>query len=322
MSSDDRRELPPDPAGTQPKVDPASLVPSQQNLLGPPSPPTSTADAAEAAVAGERLPERVVHGGAPAVAEPRPAAPRARRFHALIAAMLAVGVIAIAAVVVLVATGDGGHEEPQTWSSWKPRTSSLEGASAEIARHVGPQYRAESDQLALVSGGPPSIEAAGFNGGPLPLRLILHEAGQRYTQVDGSSALYRLCGLGQDCALAGEPSEDRLLLVRREALELALYSFHYIKGLDHVIVTMPPLVSETDEQAAAPQLLYFRRRDLGRQLRPPLAETLPGKTPLPETVKRSPGVKTVQQTTASRLFSYSVQPSNTDNNAFLIVEET
>ncbi len=44
-----------------------------------------------------------------------------------------------------------------------------------------------------------------------------------------------------DCSIKeGKPSNERGLLVTREALELALYTFRYVSGVERVIVTMPP----------------------------------------------------------------------------------
>ena len=62
----------------------------------------------------------------------------------------------------------------------------------------------------------------------MPLTVALREApaqGGDIKLVDGDGVLYRLCGLGPNCAIAkGKPSAERHLLLRREALELALYT--------------------------------------------------------------------------------------------------
>ena len=53
--------------------------------------------------------------------------------------------------------------------------------------------------------------------------------------------MFSLCGLGQSCAIAtGKASVERGTLVRREILELALYTFKYVGGVNHVIAFMPP----------------------------------------------------------------------------------
>ena len=61
--------------------------------------------------------------------------------------------------------------------------------------------------------------------------------------------MYKLCGLG-NLVLdpRGKPTVARGQLLRREALELALYSFHYLDGVDSTLVLLPP---RADGKAAA-----------------------------------------------------------------------
>ena len=69
--------------------------------------------------------------------------------------------------------------------------------------------------------------------------------------LTGNTIAYNLCGVGgKDCAIgAGTPSNSRLLLLRREALELALYTFKYIRGTQNVLTILPPGHPDADEQA-------------------------------------------------------------------------
>ena len=47
--------------------------------------------------------------------------------------------------------------------------------------------------------------------------------------------------MGDKCSIGtGKPSEERTLLLRREALELALYTFRYAKDVKQVIAILPP----------------------------------------------------------------------------------
>ncbi len=85
--------------------------------------------------------------------------------------------------------------------------------------------------------------------------------------VSSSDSLtYSLCGLGQSCAIAtGKPSVARGLLVRREILELALYTFKYVGGINHVIAFMPPAIGNPPQYA-----IYLQKSDLSAQLKVPL----------------------------------------------------
>ena len=60
--------------------------------------------------------------------------------------------------------------------------------------------------------------------------------------LSGNTIAYNLCGIGgKNCAIGiGTPSSARLLLLRREALELALYTFKYVHGVQNVVAILPP----------------------------------------------------------------------------------
>ena len=74
--------------------------------------------------------------------------------------------------------------------------------------------------------------------------------------VDPSNAIsYSLCGGGSSCAIAtGTPSVARGTLVRREILELALYTFKYVGGIKNVIAFMPPPAGQQASLAVAPSV--------------------------------------------------------------------
>ena len=143
-----------------------------------------------------------------------------------------------------------------------------------IADHVGREYHLPAARSWWPS-------PAGRSRSPgLPLTIALRQpasAGGDISLIDGKGALYRLCGLGQKCAIAkGKPSTERHLLLRREALELALYTFRYTDA-DNVVVFMPPRPGQDPTQA-----LFFRRQDVNPELNRPLDATLTATAPDPE----------------------------------------
>ena len=93
--------------------------------------------------------------------------------------------------------------------------------------------------------------------------------------------MYTLNGLGPKGSVrGGKPSEARHLLLRREALELALYTFRYVKNVDLVVALLPPKPPREDARTrtgttttstADPQTqaLFYRPGDLEPQLRDP-----------------------------------------------------
>ena len=212
----------------------------------------------------------------------------------------------IGALILFVSRG--GPEPAPAWSSWSP-TGSSERRAAQIAQHVTTAYRLPSGHqlVAATYAGPPTGPA---QDGTLQLvraiAVLPDTTGGRAERDDiatvdaRGTVVYVLCGLGKRCSIAeGKPSVARHQLLRREALELALYSFSYLDGVDSVAVLLPP---RPDGQAAT--AVFLERSDLRAELVRPLAETLPGRAP---TVGRIPtgerGV--IDRATLSRLYSYS-----------------
>ena len=81
---------------------------------------------------------------------------------------------------------------------------------------------------------------------PIPLLAVRGPKGKILPdQVDAADerehVTFSLCGLGSSCSIAtGKPSVARATLVRREILELALYTFKYVKSVKHIVAFMPP----------------------------------------------------------------------------------
>jgi hypothetical protein len=91
--------------------------------------------------------------------------------------------------------------------------------------------------------------------------------------IDASGTVsYVLCGIGgrSACVIGeGSPSAERQALLRREALELALYSFKYVDGVDSVAVLLPQ-----DNPSLPPTAVFLEQSDVSGELSRPLAETL------------------------------------------------
>ena len=140
----------------------------------------------------------------------------------------------------------------------------------QIARFVGDRYQTnDGQQLARVLGGPPAVQDAPVT------QFLIRDAGKQESIGSGKAIMYILCGAGSDCALpleASSTAHDRL--VRREALELALYTMRY-NDVDPIAVLLPP-----DPQGNPGDAVLFRRDDLEGLLDKPLSQSLPtGKAP-------------------------------------------
>jgi hypothetical protein len=320
-SSGDPRRRPADPAGTQPKVDPASLRPQRPLPAGGLPDGVIEGDAVEEVDAdapppgpdGELLPERRRARGVGPVTTPAPSPPHQARFHFLYGALAALGAAAVAVLAIVLA--DGGRTAIDAklagWSPWHPVGSEVAGAT-EIAGHVGERYRLDGRQLV-------AVEASAMDFEGIPLTVAVRESAAQGGDIrffgDGGF-IYRLCGLGPNCSIdQGTPTPERKLLLRREALELALYSFRYLDEADQVVVLLPPPPGQKPSQA-----LFFRRGDVSSQLERPLNASLAPRTPSVRTMRVSRDAGLVDRLTGARMFSFSLTQANTENRGFLVLD--
>jgi hypothetical protein len=318
---------PSDPAGTKSKVDEESLLPSDSTLLLPPDAEVidSTAEEefaeAEAVAAAEHanadvvaahgnmLPERRAAAGVGPVAAPI-VTPHAPRFQFLLGMLIALGVAAVALVGALI-INNKNSPPGIAWSAWHPSSSGGNPAQ-QIADHVGPEYKLPSGhELVAVTGGP--LEVAG-----LPMTVALRSDpnnGGNISLVSGTGVLYRLCGLASRCAIdEGKASVARHVLLQREALELALYTFRYVSNVNQVVVFLPPPPGKSPSQA-----LFFRPSDLTQSLNHPLDDTLTPSTPSTTSVATSFDTPIVDRLTTPTLYSFSLTQSNQDASVFLVL---
>ena len=241
--------------------------------------------------------EPVASAPEPAPAPARPGSdgpsPFRSRFGFVLGALIGILVCAGVAFALLIGSspaGPGGAHLADNWSPWKPPTSDPGPGAAAIAQHVASDYRMDDGkQLVLVDGGPLELQS-------LPLTVALHAADGSLHNYGSDGIVYTLHGLGKDGRIVGDkPSVARHALLRREALELALYSFRYLDGITEVVALLPPAFPATPatkgkgkhrrtvvqvDTSAKPQLqaLYYRPGDLRPQLESPLAQTLdPGR---------------------------------------------
>jgi hypothetical protein len=310
MSERDDNELserPWDPAGTQPKHDPASLLPQSSEPLLPPDADVVESDAIDEDD-GDLLPERHRAAGAPAVAAAVGSSEYAPRFQFMTGALVAVGIAALVGITIAI-VGIAPKDEGPAWSSWKPTTGGLQGAT-EIAGHIAGAYRDQGKQLVKVDANDISYKG-------IPLLVALRKApedGGAIQVHDEKGVLYQMCGLGVNCQIdGGKPSAERMLLLRRAGLELALYSFRYLDDVKQVVVLIPATPGKAQTIA-----LYFSRDALRPELDRPLTSSLLPKAPTSKTVTLSPDAQLVDQTTNPYLFS--LMGSSFNDRGYLVLD--
>jgi hypothetical protein len=261
-------------------------------------------------------PEPLSSSASPVLVEPAPdRRERARRssyrlrFGAVYVALAVVLGAAVGVFIVLLTRPPTA--DPEAWSAWRPQGRENQ-YPVEIADHVAERYHLPSGrQLVGVLAGPAEVR-------DLPIRAVLiQHLSATPTQDDdvevvevGSAVMYTFCGIGPQCSIAeGESSATRDQLLRREALELALYTFAYVDDVDSVLALLPVETNDpedqTDDTASA---VFFRKEDLAPQLEEPLRETL-GPPPLAGTDLAPDEATIVDRLTRRRHYSYEFQPT-------------
>jgi hypothetical protein len=203
--------------------------------------------------------------------------------------------------VVALFTYLAARPEPGAWGSFEPKGEGLARARA-IANNVAPKYRLDGQQMAVVNAQPPIVENVPIDAIAIA-RNTSQGIGGGYVSIEPaqSTLLYVFCGRASGCAMPGAPSLERGRLLRRQSLELALYTFKYMKSIDSVVTLLPPAQGGRGQSPA----VYLRRRFLTDELEQPLSKTLPGRPPF--TVGNLPGMETVERLTVNRWFPYSFQ---------------
>jgi hypothetical protein len=260
-------------------------------------------------------PEAAPEPAHPAAQAPPPPAvrPHMLRFGLIYGGLGAVLVLAIVGVAIFASRSI--NPGPR-WSAWKPSGGGL-GASKQIAEHVAARYHLPGgEQMVDVIAKAPSVSPASTVTIPIHYLAVRGTKGQgdQITSVSPTdSVMYSLCGLGASCAIAkGKASVERGRLVRREIVELALYTFKYVGGVKNVIAFMPP------QPGASPKYVVFLRKDdLEEQLKQPLVTTLAAKVPLPKTIPARE-VRTIDSVTEPRVFSFSLSQAQ-QGDAILVL---
>lgn len=239
------------------------------------------------------------------------------RFVIIYVTLALVAGIGIGAFLILITRAD--PPPPAKWSSWQP-TGSDTARVKQIADRIAKSYRLKGGQQ-LVAALPSAPKVTSAEGDVAVLTIAIRpdtSTGKKEeSEIDivpaTHSLQYILCGLGSGCSISsGTASEARHALLRREALELALYTFKYVDGVDSVSVFLPP---RPDGQTSATSV-FLKKSDVRSVLRKPLRDSIGPKTPgIGKMPKRE--LALVNRITEPRLYSYEYQQAQ-DGAAVLV----
>lgn len=221
-------------------------------------------------------------------------------------------VLGAAVGTTIVLLGRSGSAADRPWSPWHP-TGDDASRTLQIAEHVSRRYRLAggAQRLVNVVPGPPTTNAV---VSAIAVQSLGAGLGSASSLFDASrSRMYLLCGSGENCALGDGPATiQRGRLLRGEALELALYTFKYVEGVDSVVAFLPGRPGTRPSFA-----LFFLRESLEPLLGRPLQATLPS---APRLVPNAAPARMarVDRFTIAHLFRFQVRESQ-DGNAAVVL---
>ena len=196
--------------------------------------------------------------------------------------------VGLAVVLVAAVTGVGvlamkpAPPKPPPWSTWQPPSGNASKVAGEIVSHISHQYKlnATGDQLVVVFPSAPEVNQNTKNFDVSTIGIRSTPTAQTLSRILATTGIVQqqFCGLGASCSISrGTATSTRERLVRREALEIALYTFKFVPSINGVLAYMPPPPGQ-----APTTLLFLERSGLSKQLSEPIRKTLPlAAPPLP-----------------------------------------
>ena len=206
---------------------------------------------------------------------------RRRRFERrfmLVYTVLGLILVGASAGLIIYAS-QPGPPSAKAWSVWQPAPGTAKKMTQEIADHVSSEYRlsAGGGQLVTVVPSVPTVTSGTEKIAIKAIAIRKTATSNNGIQVldSSKSEMYTLCGLGAGCSIAsGTPTQTRGRLVRREALEVALYTFKFVPSVKSVIAFMPPPPGQNPTS-----VLFLQKGNMTQALDLPLHTTLPLSTP-------------------------------------------
>jgi hypothetical protein len=198
-----------------------------------------------------------------------------------------------------------------SWSSYKPKRGDVFTKAQSVADHVAPAYKYNGEPIAVVQAQPLLYQDAVVDGIAFT-RTPFRKIGSPLKQFEpsGSTVAYVFCGTAPRCGLPSTGAEQTVPMLKRETLELALYTFKYSPSVQSIIGLLPPAGNTN-------YAIYLRRKNFLSELSKPLDATLPE-----HKVLSYPRLSPVEKATVDRLTTkatYQSQFSQGANGRTLLV---
>jgi hypothetical protein len=204
-------------------------------------------------------------------------------------------------MIVLFAVLVSRSDSSSHWSSYKPSGRDQFDKAQNMANYVAPRYVYQGYPIAVVEAQPPIVRDRVVEGIALT-HAPLRDIGSHYKQFERAdeTMFYVFCGQGNRCALPESTATDVVPMLRRESLELALYTFKYWPNISSIVSLLPPT-------KGSQPAIFLKRKDLESQLAKPLGRTLPTRPVITADSMTLGEQATVEKLTADNIYSSSFQ---------------
>ena len=236
---------------------------------------------------------------------------------------IALGAVLVAGVAVgAVMISHSGGSKPQPWSNWRPARGNAQKVTDEIISHISRQYlisKSGGQLIAIVQSAPELTQGTKVLKISEICTLASANAQNCSRLISTSGDIQEeFCGLGDLCSIQrGTASEARERLVRREALEVALYTFKYVPSVNAVIAYMPPPPGQQPSS-----LLFLERANLQKELSMPLSKTLPLETPPLPSQTDAKEQKTIDNLTLPVEYAFKPEAVGNGTEALILAPPT
>jgi hypothetical protein len=232
------------------------------------------------------------------------------------------GLLVAGIAVFVVFMAQPGSPKPPSWSAWKPAGGSAQRMTSEIADHISRGYLVKKDggQLVAIIPSSPELTQGTAVSNVSTICTLQNANAQSCSRILGTSGdiQMQLCGLGEACSIQrGTATAARERLLRREALEVALYTFKYVPTANAVIAYLPPPPGQEPLT-----VLFLERANLSKELSMPLSKTLPLTTPPLPSQADTQEQKTVDKLTLPVEYSFKYQKLTDGTEAIILVPAT
>lgn len=208
-----------------------------------------------------------------------------------------IGVVALFAVLV------SRSDSSAHWSAYKPKGGDVFDKAQHVADYVAPRYIDQGSPVAVVEAQPLIVQNTVVDGIAFSRQASSPGSvggGFKQFEPSGSTIMYVFCGPADKCSLPPTATAGTDTLLRRESLELALYTFKYSHDVNSIVALLPPF-------NGTKPAIFLKRKAFEDVLSKPLDKTLPARRLITPESMSDAEVVTIERLTANSLYASAFQ---------------